>query len=57
MKDNLVKYNKYLKYDNPIIIENNEGSNKNSKDEKNMKEKNIVRIINNIQLKETNKTK
>ncbi|CDU85078.1 dynein light chain, putative [Plasmodium yoelii] len=48
MKDNLVKYNKYLKYDNPIIIENNEGSNKNSKDEKNMKEKNIVRVIEKI---------
>ncbi|CAD2106952.1 hypothetical protein YYG_00888 [Plasmodium vinckei petteri] len=48
MKDHLVKYDKYLKYDNPIIVEDSEINNKNLKDEKNVKEKNIIRVIQKI---------
>ncbi|SBT78861.1 dynein-associated protein, putative [Plasmodium ovale] len=48
MKDYLFGHNKYLKYDTPLIIENEGEKNKNVKDEKNMKEKNIVRVIQEI---------
>ncbi|CRG95722.1 dynein-associated protein, putative [Plasmodium gallinaceum] len=48
MRDYLVKYNKYLKYDISLIIENEDEKNKNLKDEKNMKDKNIVRVIEEI---------
>ncbi|SBS87467.1 dynein-associated protein [Plasmodium ovale curtisi] len=48
MKDYLFGHNKYLKYDTPLIIENDGEKNKNVKDEKNMKEKNIVRVIQEI---------
>ncbi|SBT72308.1 dynein-associated protein, putative [Plasmodium malariae] len=51
MKDYLAECNKYLKYDNPIVIENEaeeEEKGKNLKDEKKIKDKNIVRIIQEI---------
>ncbi|CRH03934.1 dynein-associated protein, putative [Plasmodium relictum] len=48
MRDYLVKYDKYLKYDVSIIVENEEEKNKNLKDEKNTKDKNIVRVIEEI---------
>ncbi|VWU51860.1 dynein-associated protein, putative [Hepatocystis sp. ex Piliocolobus tephrosceles] len=48
MKDCLIEYNKYLKYDNPIIIENEEKKKKNSKNERVLTETNIVRVIQEI---------
>ncbi|KOB88954.1 hypothetical protein PFDG_03963 [Plasmodium falciparum Dd2] len=48
MKDYLGEYNKYLKYENPIIIEKEDEKNVHSKDDKTMKDKNIVRVIEEI---------
>ncbi|GAW83013.1 dynein-associated protein [Plasmodium gonderi] len=51
MQDYLSEYNKDLKYDNCIIVEHEEEKNKNAKDESCVKDKNIVRVIQEIRKK------